>query len=168
MDNKSQDTTGIEHHSQKRLSIVTALMGAVGGVALFVGGMAFYFTRVERLPPPLPPSMGGGAPSGAGKSAAAAKDDEDLVMETPVIDIVPLSELHLKIKSGKALSVEVPKDSGLTAKVEDTAVTISASKDAKEGTHQITVRGSKGKKATIQVNLKVANPVTTPKTSEHP
>ena len=45
-------------------------------------------------------------------------------------------------------------------------MTISAAKDAKEGTHQITVRGSKGKKATIHVHLKAANPVTGPQTSE--
>ena len=31
MDNEPQDTTGMHHHSQKRLKIVTALVGVVGG-----------------------------------------------------------------------------------------------------------------------------------------
>ena len=79
----------------------------------------------------------------------------------------PSPRMHVKIKSGMVEGVELPKDSGLTVKVEGDDVTISASKDAKEGTHQVTVRGSQGKKATIQVHRKAANPVTGPKTSEH-
>ena len=98
---------------------------------------------------------------------AGARDSDALLLDTDVLEIVPLSEMHVKIKSGLVEGVELPKNVGLTAKVKGDDVTISASKDAKEGTHQITVRGSKGKKATIQVHLKAANPVTGPKTSEH-
>ena len=160
MDNNYQDTTGVNNHSQKRRNIVVAVVGVVGGSALFLGVMAWYFTRVDTAEFHQPKDGGIAKP--------VAKDSEDLLMDTDVIDIVPISEMRVKIKSGKAESVEVPKDSGLKANVDGDAVTISASKDAKEGTHQITVKGSKGKKATIRVNLKAANPVTLPKTNEHP
>ena len=71
-----------------------------------------------------------------------------------MLDIVPLSELHVTIKAGKAASVEVPKDAGLTAKVEGDTVTIAAAKDAPEGARQLTVKSIKGKAATLQVNVK--------------
>ena len=85
-----------------------------------------------------------------------------------MLEIVPLSEMHVKIKSGKAECVETPKDSGLKAKIDGDGVTVSASKDAKEGTHQIKVKGGKGTEATIHVKIKAANPAASPKTSDHP
>jgi hypothetical protein len=52
-------------------------------------------------------------------------------------------------------SAEASKDAGLTAKVADGKVTISAAKDAKEGTHDVKVQGGK-KEATIKVKVKKA------------
>ncbi len=165
MDDNLQDTTATKHPPRKRVNILVALVAVVGGGALFFGVMAWYFTRVDKAEFQQP-KAGGSAKSGPG--TPATKDGEELVMGAEVIDIVPLAEMHVTIKSGKVESVEVPKDSGLTAKVEGDAVTISASQDAKEGTHQVTVKDCKGKKAIIRVNLKVAKPVPTPNTSEHP
>ena len=70
-------------------------------------------------------------------------------------EIIPGAEKDVKVKSGKAESAESPKDSGVTAKVADGKVTISAAKDAKEGTHEVKVKGGK-KDATIKVKVKKA------------
>jgi hypothetical protein len=105
--------------------------------------MVWYFTRVDTAE--FHRFKGG---------KAGAKDSDALLLDTDVLEIVPISEMHVKIKSGLVEGVELPKNVGLTAKVEGDDVTISAAKDAKEGTHQITVRGSMGKKATVQVHLK--------------
>ena len=125
----------------KRGSNVAVLVGVVGGAAIFFGVMVWYFAMVDRRPPPMP-DMGRGTRSNGAKPAAA--ESEDLVMETGALDIVPLSELHVKIKSGKALSVEVSKDSGLTAKVESNAVTITAAKEAKGGRPSDNRQGRQG------------------------
>jgi hypothetical protein len=130
---------------------VAVLAGLLGGVALFVGIMAWYFLRVDQ-PPPFTSPVGGPA-AGTGN-----KENETLVLETPVLDIVPLAETHVKVTSGKADSVEVPEQSGLTAKLEGDTLTIRADKDAREGPRQLTVRGGKGKAATLQVNVKRAAP----------
>lgn len=68
--------------------------------------------------------------------------------------MVPLEELHLKIATGKAESVEVPKDSGLAAKLDGNGVKITASKDATEGTHQVKVKDAKGKESIVKVTVK--------------
>ena len=155
MDNEPQDTTSMEHHSRKPQNLVIALVGVLGGAALFAAVMVWYFTTVDTAE--FHRFKGG---------KAGAKDSDALLLDTDVLEIVPISEMHVKIKSGLVEGVELPKSAGLTAKVEGDDVTISAAKDAKEGTHQITVRGSKGKKATIHVHFKAANPVTGPQTSE--
>jgi|SRR5271155_3032944 len=78
-----------------------------------------------------------------------------LVFEVDEIELVPGADKEVKVRTGKAESAETPKDSGLTAKVTDGKVTISAAKDAKEGTHEVKVKGGK-KDATIKVKVKQA------------
>jgi hypothetical protein len=57
------------------------------------------------------------------------------------------------VKSGKAETAEAPEKSKLTTKVEDDKVTVAAPRDAKEGTHQVTVKGGK-KEVSLKVNVK--------------
>jgi hypothetical protein len=78
---------------------------------------------------------------------------EVLAFEVEEIEIIPGTDKDVKVKTGKAESAEAPKDSGVTAKVADGKVTISAAKDAKEGTHEVKVKGGK-KDATIKVKVK--------------
>ena len=148
MDECRPETHGPEHRSRKLKRLARILIGLVGGGALFFGVMAWYFTRVDR----------GGGPSGlkggATKSSLPDKGNGNLALEKDVFEIVPLSELHVKIVSGVAESVETPKDSGLTATLEGNSVKISAAKDAKAGLHQVTVRDAKGKQATLSVSVK--------------
>jgi hypothetical protein len=93
------------------------------------------------------------------KEVKAAKDtaagDDLLVLEYEEIDIIPGGEKQVKIKSGKVEKAEAPADSGVTAKVEDGKLTVSAAKDAKEGTHNVAIKGSK-KDATLKVHVKKA------------
>ena len=88
------------------------------------------------------------APTGSGVA-------DVLVLEVEEIDIVPGTDKAVHVKTGKAESAEAPKDAGLTAKVADGKVTVSAAKDAKEGTHDVKVKGGK-KDATIKVKVKKA------------
>jgi hypothetical protein len=87
----------------------------------------------------------------------AAKDGgvDLIVLEYEEIDITPGSEKQVKVKSGKAEKAEAPADSGVTAKVDDGKVVVSAAKDAKEGTHEVAVKGGK-KDATLKVHVKKA------------
>ena len=78
-----------------------------------------------------------------------------LVLEVDEIDLVPGTDKDVKVKAGKAESAEAPKEAGLTAKVADGKVTVSAAKDAKEGAHEVKVKGGK-KDATIKVKVKKA------------
>ena len=148
MDESRPETHGPEHHSHKPKRMIPILIGLVGGAAIFFGVMTWYFTRVDP----------GGGPSGlergATKSSPADKSNGSFTLEKDVLEIVPLSELHVKIVSGIAESVETPKDSGLTATLEGDSVKISAAKDAKSGPHQVTVRDAKGKRATLNVSVK--------------
>jgi hypothetical protein len=97
--------------------------------------------------------------SGCGPATTTAPKGSDvadvLVFEVEEIDIVPGTDKDVKVKTGKAESAEAPKDAGLTAKVADGKVTVSAAKDAKEGTHEVKVKGGK-KDATIKVKVKKA------------
>jgi hypothetical protein len=144
MDHTTHDPAGTKHPSSTGANTVAVVAGVVGGAALFVGVMAWYFWMAGQQAPPMP-----GTPVGI-KSGG----DENLVMETDMLDIVPLSELHLNVKSGKAEGVETPKESGLTAELDDKGVKIAASKDAKEGPVQIKIKGAKGKEAVVTVNVK--------------
>ena len=76
-----------------------------------------------------------------------------LLLEVDEIEILPGADKDIHVKTGKAVSAEAPKDSGLTAKVADGKVTISATQDAKEGTHEVNVKGGK-KDAIIKVKVK--------------
>ncbi len=78
--------------------------------------------------------------------------DEVLLFETEEIVIFPDTTKDVMVKTGKAESAEAPEGSGVTAKVADGKVTISAAKDAKEGTHEVKVKGGK-KDATIKVKV---------------
>jgi hypothetical protein len=86
-----------------------------------------------------------------GKAVTGA--DDPIVLEYEEIDIFPGAEKQVKVKSGKAEKAEAPADSGVSAKVDDGKLTVSAAKDAKEGTHQIAVKGGK-KDATLKVTVK--------------
>jgi hypothetical protein len=88
-------------------------------------------------------------------STAPGTGAEAIVFEYEEIDLIPGgAEKQVKVKSGKAESAEAPKDSGVTAKLEGDKLTVSAAKDAKAGTHKVTVKGAKGKEATINVKVK--------------
>jgi hypothetical protein len=97
--------------------------------------------------------------SGCGSTATTSPKGGDsaeaLVFEVDEIEILPGTDKDVKVKAGKAESAEAPKDAGLTAKVADGKVTVSAAKDAKEGTHDVKVKGGK-KDATIKVKVKKA------------
>jgi len=76
-----------------------------------------------------------------------------VVLEYEEIDLIPGSDKQVKVKSGSAKTAEAPKESGVTAKVEGDHLTIAAGKEAKEGIHQVTVKGGK-KDATLKVHVK--------------
>jgi hypothetical protein len=89
------------------------------------------------------------------KKNGGDKDGDVVVLEVEEIDIIPEGEPKtVKIKKGKGEKTEAPEGSGVTAKVEDGKVTVSAGKDAKEGTHEVKVKGGKGKDATLKVKVK--------------
>jgi hypothetical protein len=97
---------------------------------------------------------GGGSSSPSGSGPGPGPSADVLVLEYEEIDLVPGADKTVKVKSGKAESVEgPPKDAGVTAKLEGDKLTISAGKDAKEGPQTVTVKGGK-KDATIKVNVK--------------
>ncbi|MGO8744998.1 MAG: hypothetical protein ACLQNE_03315 [Thermoguttaceae bacterium] len=166
------ETHGPEHPSHKPKPVILILIGVVGGGALFFGVMAWYFMRVDpgggpsglkgnatksSLPsaewtPFLPNAAKGN--KDATHSSAPDKDNGALALEKDALEIVPFSELHVKIVSGIAENVETPKDSGLTATLERNSVKISAAKDARPGSHQVTIRNAKGRQATLNVNVK--------------
>jgi len=112
-------------------------MGRISLSLLFCGTFALVIASGCANPTSAPSSPGG----------------DLLVIESEEIEIFPGDEKEVKVTSGKAESAEAPKESGLTAKVEDGKVKISAGKDAKEGEHKVTVKGGK-KDATIKVKVK--------------
>jgi hypothetical protein len=127
------------------------------GLSPFKGGVA-----MARLCPVLLPGVTVllfvGLGCGDNKKTDSAKDgtkDADVVLlEYEEIDLIPGNEKEVKLKKGKAESVEPPKDTGVSAKVEDGKVIVKADKDAKEGTHNVKVKGPKGKEATLKVKVK--------------
>jgi hypothetical protein len=88
------------------------------------------------------------------KASTAGTGTEVLLLEIEEIDLIPGSEKPVTVKTGKATTADAPKDSGVTTKVEGHTVTIAAAKDAKEGTHTVTVKGDKGKEAVVKVHVK--------------
>jgi hypothetical protein len=92
------------------------------------------------------------------KSKNGASGDEKILLEVEEIDLAPGGEKQVKVKSGKAEKAEAPADSGVTAKLDDSKLTISAAKDAKEGTHNIAIKGAK-KEATLKVHVKTQTKV---------
>jgi hypothetical protein len=88
------------------------------------------------------------------KSGGTTGSGGDLVvLEVEEIDLIPGAEKQVKVKSGSAKTADAPKDSGVTAKVEGDHLTVAAAKDAKDGAHQVTVKGGK-KDTTLKVNVK--------------
>jgi hypothetical protein len=100
--------------------------------------------------------VSGCSPEDSKKSPGSTKGPEVLVLEYEEIDLIPGGEKQVRVKTGKAESAQAPKDSGVTAKAEGDKLTVSAGKDAKEGTHTVTVKGGKAKDATVKVNVKKA------------
>jgi hypothetical protein len=87
------------------------------------------------------------------KGGSGGKNGDLVVLEHEEIDLIPGSDKQVKVKSGSARTAEGSNDSGITAKVEGDHVTIAAGKDAKEGVHQVTVKGGR-KDVTLNVNVK--------------
>ena len=148
MDENRPQMHGPQHHSYRLKPLIAILIGLVGGAAMLLVVMAWYFTRIDP----------GGGPRGVGGDATKSSSDDagngSLALEKDVLEIVPLSEAEVKIISGSAERVETPKDSGLTASLEGKSVKISAAKGAKAGPHKVTVRDAKGKQATLNVSVK--------------
>jgi hypothetical protein len=94
------------------------------------------------------------ATSGCKDGAKPAGTGDVLVLEYETIELLPGGEKHVKVKTGKAETVDAPVDKGITAKTDGGSVTVSAAKDAKEGMHTVTVKGGKAKDATIKVEVK--------------
>jgi hypothetical protein len=70
------------------------------------------------------------------------------------VDIIPEAEpTKIKVTKGRAKEVQVPQDSGIKAKLEDSSVSLSADKAAKAGDHEVMIKGDK-KDATIKVHVK--------------
>ena len=90
----------------------------------------------------------------SGCSNTSKPPGDVLVLEYDTIELIPGGEKQVKVKTGKAETVEAPTDKGVTAKTDGGSVTVSAAKDAKEGMHTVTVKGGKAKDATIKVNVK--------------
>jgi hypothetical protein len=91
-----------------------------------------------------------------GTSSATTPGGADMVLEVDVleVDLIPEGEpTKVKVTKGKAKDVEVPQDSGIKAKLEDSTVSLSAEKAAKAGDHEVTVKGDK-KDAKIKVHVK--------------
>ena len=148
MDESVPETHGPQHHSYRPKLVILILVGLVGGIALYFGVEAWYFTRVDP---------GGGPPGFDGSTTKSSADEihyANIVLECNSIEIAPRSESHVKIVSGSAESVETPKDSGLTATLEGKSVKISATEKTKAGPHQVTVRDAKGKHAILNVKVK--------------
>jgi|SRR6516164_9308319 len=95
--------------------------------------------------------------SGCGPASTSAPKGSEVVevleLDVYEVDLLPGAEKEVKVKTGKAESAEASKESGVTAKVADGKVTVSAAKDAKEGAHEVKVKGGK-KDATIKVKVK--------------
>ena len=145
------ETHGPGHHSYRLKPAVVVLIALVVGETRLISASWHGFSRGST------PAVGlTGLKEDATKSSSADKGSGKLVLEKDVLDIVPLAELNVKIVSGTAESVEPQKDSGLMATLEGNSVKISASKDAKAGPHQVTVRDGRGKQATINVSVKPA------------
>ena len=132
VDKMTQEPVGPGSQAKKGGSPIVILLSAVGGVAMFVGVMVWYFTSVDRPPPSLP-HKSAGADSSGGTPAGATNNSEALVMGAEVLDIVPASQSAINVKTGKAESVEVLEEAGLRAALEGNTVKITASPDAKEG-----------------------------------
>jgi hypothetical protein len=93
---------------------------------------------------------------GDANAGAAAQAGDVVLLEYDEIDIIPGAEKQVAVKSGKAVSAEAHAGSGITAKVEDNTVKISAAADAKEGAHAVKVKDEKGNETALKVNLKPA------------
>jgi hypothetical protein len=97
------------------------------------------------------------------QSNAADNGNDPVLLEVDEIDIIPGEEKQVKVNSGKADGADVPADSGLKVTTAEKVLTISAAKDAKEGTHKIAVKGGTAKPAILKVNLKPAKETPKPK-----
>ena len=148
MDENSPQTHGPQRHSYRLKPLIAIVIGLVGGAAMLFAVMAWYFTRIDPSGGPR------GVEGDARKSSSDDAGNGSFALEKDVLEIVPLSEAEVKIISGSAESVETPKDSGLTARLEGKSVKISAATGTKAGPHQVTVRDAKGKQATLNVSVK--------------
>jgi hypothetical protein len=91
----------------------------------------------------------------AGCNKSATPSGDVLVLESEQIDLVQGGEKQVKVKTGKADTIDmVLTDFGLTVKSNGDTVTVIAAKDAKEGMHPVVVKGGKAKDAILKVNVK--------------
>jgi hypothetical protein len=91
-----------------------------------------------------------------------------ILLEKSEIDLLPGEEKSVSVqgkKGGSAVcvgtyydvlpeEVDVPKDKGVTAKVDGGKLIVSADKEAKPGTVVITLKASKAKEVTLTVNVR--------------
>lgn len=90
---------------------------------------------------------------------AAAGEAGPVLLEFEEIELAPMTEKKVAVKSGKAESAEAPKDSGLMITMEGDMLVIAATEAAKEGTHHVMVKGKgKSKEATLKVHVKKVEP----------
>jgi hypothetical protein len=93
-----------------------------------------------------------------GTTGPSGKGEEVLAIEIDEIYLIPGGpEKQVKVTKGKAEKAEAPADSGVKTKVEGDKLTLSAGKEAKEGTHKVTVKG-KAKEVDLKVHVKKAAP----------
>ena len=102
MDESRPETHVPEHHSYRAKPVILILIGLSVAQAVFRRhGLVFH------------EGLFGGGPSGfkrdATKSSSARAGDGNFVLEKDICEIVPLSEVQVKIVSGNAESVETPK-----------------------------------------------------------
>jgi hypothetical protein len=143
MDNQHSSTP--VHQSPKSNPIPVIIIGIAVGTA-FVAGVIYWYSHFVIRPAPSLPTQR--------ISSAAGRTDSGPVLETSVITIEPLSEMHLKLVHGVVERVEAPSASGLAAKCDGKSITVTASKDAREGSHQLKVKDPQGRETIVTVNVK--------------
>ena len=76
-----------------------------------------------------------------------------LELQCEAIDLVPGTQRHVKVQSGKAEAAVPDNKPGLTAKVENNEVTVCAAGSASRGKHVVRVRDGNAKEAILMVNV---------------
>jgi uncharacterized cupredoxin-like copper-binding protein len=92
--------------------------------------------------------------AGSAKAALKVTIAEAIALKDKEITLAPGAKKEVEVKKGKPTSAEVPEKSGLKAEVKDGKLTVSADDKAKEGSHDVNIKGAAGKAATLKVTVK--------------